>query len=766
MGLFSSKTKINVFSQAMPLADHDYNPIAEGIVGSLLTGADATKSILNTSMHHPMCNMAPMLNYAKDYYTLGLAGASQYTTAILDENDVAAAIDSDLGTTANGVVVDYNFVTNLTVDFAVLPFLINHRGYNSITNKISIMPSDLTLDTEYNNWPIIHVVTTDSVTLDPDLVTARIKYKIVSTYVSKNWDYTEYRYIYTNTVLPTTYHEETYTIASGLRIGREYCIAKYYELDGSLAPILANNWWFYDINSGKHPELDLSYDDEPDNYFYPVVPIRYNNVDYTAVAKQSTPLYLTSKKLLNKAGMDIQVIADLINDNPNVGDVDHAYVMWGIDLQTTRNESIQYLVEFFDYLADNATIEQNDFVNFSLNDEVIKETTFNFNGSALTAPSGTTTTTVVGYTDSSSNSYKVTTVNDTKAASLVEHGLDTAVTFTYIGSRIKKGSIGVKGAATMTKIASTANTRPNGIDAKKYIDDSKLILRLQLTTNTYKEVTVVGLVHTNRIYGGYSVETTLNDVIDSADEHNFIIPIHRQVVKRLPLNVRAAVHIQSVHMIINGVQFTKVKWYNTGIFKVVMILVAVVLYVVSYIVPALASYLIPAANAIITGVVVGTVLEVLNKIVPGLGTVLAVLYLIYQIYNFQWQNIGKGTITAAEYLELTACVIQLATVPIQYRIKDLNGDMEGLSAEHEARMAELEEIAEALDTSSFLNVTDILLLDRETLGSVFPVESPAEFYNRTTMNNAGLIVLDVVQNYHDALLQLPNTNQSIGGSIA
>jgi hypothetical protein len=57
-----------------------------------------------------------------------------------------------------------------------------------------------------------------------------------------------------------------------------------------------------------------------------------------------------------------------------------------------------------------------------------------------------------------------------------------------------------------------------------------------------------------------------------------------------------------------------------------------------------------------------------------------------------------------------------------------------------------------LDTSSFLDGGLLLNQPRKTH---VPNESPSAFFNRTLQNNAGLLVLDVVENYHTALLQLP-----------
>ena len=751
MGPFSDGVKKYVSSVAMPLVDPDYNFMQDVILTALLRKNDISAAIISNMLYGAAARIQPMLTYAANEYTLGLPGGMQYETPDLAEADIQAAIEDSI-TSVNGILIDYHFVAPLNLDFIVLPFLINQRAYHPVTHEISILPGDLVLDqtitVEGKIYPLVHKVKADEINFtDTTGLTATIVYEIISTYVVtvSGWVYapdewTPDEYVTTHTVTPLapSYHDEVYTIPTGMKIDSMYCIAKYFDLDAEGGTIPYNNWWFYELASGEYPLLNLPMNQDSENHFFPVVPLRYNNVDYTHSSKHDTDLYKTSKILLKKMGLSIQDLGTALNDNPSSHDIDHAYVMYGVNLQSENYASIRYLVEFFDFLADEAVIKQNDYINYSLSNIIPPSTTYTFNGNSYTAPSGVTVTMEEYEEDHNENPSSYITINNTAVASLVEHGLKTAITYQYITSNYVNGSIGPVGTATMEKVAQGTISRRT-VFGRLTVGDTELVLRHQETAGTYKEVRVRGLIHQNIIYHNrLGVTTALAHIMDDPDNDNFIIPLHYGISKRLPLSLRNKLYMECLHIVANSYEKVSVKWYETKAWGMIFKFIGLVIAMWT-------------GNPWILAFTVA--MEVLSHILsPELMMILNVIFIIYSLYSMNYGAASTKLSSAQYFLGTVSCLASLVQVPTQLKLMQLAGEFEDLAADIDAASEELALIQEQLDTSSFLDAG--LLLGTPRLVPT-PNESPTAFYTRTLKNNAGLLTLDIVQNYHTALLQLP-----------
>ena len=743
MGLFSSSTKISVFSQVIPLTDDKYNPIKNIVIGSILTGNDISLGIYNNALNGSSIQVHRMLNYARDHYTLGLPQGVHHNTKNLDSAAVATAIASDLAL-PYGCAVDYNFITELTIEHVILPFLVGERQYNVATNRIESYPPGMDLPATYvpgssvmwgrSRYTLEHRVTVESVLLNEDRASALIKYKINSFYANVIYN-REGEYASTETAaLPTTYFEETYILPDPtVRIGNFYCIAKYSELDSQGSVIPGFHWWLYDIATRVHPNINFNYTLDNTDSLFPVVPLRYNNVDYTAAAYHDTDLYKTSKKLLKIVGININTVGDRLNENPDIGEIDHAYITYGVNLQSNQKESIRYLVEFFDFLHDKSLIERTDNLSYLLKGDPVEFNLYSFLRS------------FVNRSDSEEEGIA--------AASLTEHGLDTSVRYSYITSVYKNGSIGSVGSVTKTiKVITRMRTvLYDNSDDYTDIDESELILRYQEKAGSYKEVMVKGLVHINRVYSGHAVITNLGDIGKDAKNNNFVIPLHYGICKRLPVASRTKLYNQALHIVINGYQETKVRWYQTGLFQAIMIIVSVIIAWYTW---DLRYFYFAITMHVLT-----------EMLPPKILLAFKIVLIAYAIYSGNVKGATTGaTLTTAQYfLAMVAAVTQLATIPMELKLLDVMEEMEDLAVQRETALKELEDITKQLDTSSFLDAG--LLLDPPRF-AIVPNESPTAFYVRTLRNNAGLLVLDVVENYHTALLGLPEPDYNTAFGVS
>lgn len=749
--------EISVGSVAMPLLESVDNPLAEPVMYAVIKDRDLTEAIINSQLNSMSMRIRGAMEYAKDYYTLGLPQGKHGNTTLVSDATLATIIATDLGIT-NGVVVDYNIVDTLNLELVILPLLEGTRGYNFSRNTISVYPVGMTVP-EMATVSIYSVVQATN-NYDVDIVYRIYRPEIADPYGEPEDPplYAEYE----------AFFNETFTPIQALRLGRLYHLVKYYELDGLGEPIAGYNWWYYDATTGVYPELDPIKSNDPDNTFMPVIPIRYENITLNGPSHQSTQLNITSKQLMRRLAIGFDTVCDFVDTNPNLADIDHAFVMFGIDLQTTKNASIYYLAEFFDYLSALSYADQYDFISNLQQSNALATDTFDFS-------QGITP----GNTSSNYNidGVNVNTVNNPQEISLIEHGLDIKISYRYITTAIKNGVIGEVGTATKLMVSKFEYIQQDAW-GNSTNDVSELILKVQITPNTYKEVVVVGLIHQNQI-AGETHRTTIGDILTNVDNHNFIIPMHYGVSQRVPLFERTKLYEESFQLVINSYVVTELEWYETTEFQIFVIVVAVILTfwsagssilsakaalasaggvatvgVGSAIMIVLWSLVV---NLVIPAILMDIIMEALVNLIGGeLAIILSIVAAVVAIavgdassIRFLKYNIP----TAQACLTASKSLLEATTEYYSEAIGEIQQELVQFQGESEKQQAELDKITELLDTRSLF---DPLTLVQETRFSTVPDESPSSFYDRTIHNkNIGVVTLDVIGNYHEMLLQLP-----------
>jgi hypothetical protein len=759
MGWFSSKTIISVYSNVLPLADPDENQLAAAVLGAILRDQEILPAITALNFKGVASRINRMMDYAAEEYTLGLPNGGQSGMYAIPDATVATAIADNLNL-PNGVVCDHNYTTNLSYFHILLPYLTETRGYNHDTGYCETFPDDLPKHADpggptvsYKTTGKTERLTIDAITLQGSITTTatyRIKYQFRTTfaYASYGTDWEGAPVTVRATKQVTTYYEEDVTINTtnaGYIIGDEYIVAQYYEKDGGGVPSTTPKWWYYMTSSGVYPTLDPPHNADEQNSLMPVVPLRYWNQDYTAGAHKNTERYRTSKEMMDIIGVDIDEISTELNKNADIAEIDHAYIMFGINLATDRNESIKYLTEFFDFLADQSTATQADY-NAAITDNTLIDTnTYRFG--RFTNQSGSTQ----GSYGSSS------VVNTTTPVSLVENGLNIDLHYNWIESEIIIGSIGAVGTATKTLQAETA---PSWWGDKTVRQDALIILRHQITPQYYKQVIVNGAQIVNHIYGNYKIVTTINDVIDDlakpeADrDDNFVIPMHFGVSKRIDIGSRNTLYLEALHLIVQSIHFQEVKWYQRGVFKLFCSVVLVVIgAILTYFGQAWIGVPLMKMGA---GMLF---MEILTRIVPMDSLkILFYIYLVYSVYSMNWTALIDGTATAAEYLAAVTMAAEVSKIPIQIRHEKTMEEFEGLESQNEAKMLLLEEAERALDVKSYLD--PMLLLDGRRYTPVLTATVDA-FYDLKLWANPGIDSIHQMDYFHDRLLKLPdNTFES------
>jgi len=585
MGLnnpFSSKTETVVGTATIPIMDAGQNPVYEGILLNILTSEVPYHSRQNINsylqqnqMEGYVSRIHNVMNYARDHYTLGLPSGITGQDQVINRTTLESIIKTDIAYTDDLFIQTYNY-TNFTPTLAVYEYLYNTLGYDSTTGVVTNPPAAIVfgssetilekrilvrsvtpgdegfVNIEYEFSSFRPIKKSGYVTVDGGDGSSYSRYE---SWIEMEW-ISDVNSPYIESVsIPVE--------LTGIEWNSEILSVFYYKKDNGGYILPTRYIWIYVLSDETYSALDP--DDQVNlDEFLPVVPLRYNNVDLTS--DSNTSLYNTSNILVRKLGMNLKDLGDIINSNPDVAEIDHAYLMFGVNLQTNYSPALRYLADFFELLRQSQLSDEATF-NDTLANPVINEEPTSF----------------ANITRSTELSTPEQIIN------FKEHGLNLGLGFDYITVTHSSGSLNEYLYFTNKKIESyevtsiTTHENDGGTweETKTFIR-YKLILKTQIGTNTIREVTIYNPKVVNTIYGNKNVVTTLEDVSSDSSENNFIIPLQYNLTRQYNYITRNVLYADSTLIVINSIKKVKVKWYERSWFKAFVMIVAMVVSVWSF----------------------------------------------------------------------------------------------------------------------------------------------------------------------------------------
>jgi hypothetical protein len=460
----------------------------------------------------------------------------------------------------------------------------------------------------------------------------------------------------------------------------------------------------------------------------------------------SSAAYQTSKKMLKQLGMDYDLVADSINSNPNIADVEQAILTFAVPSVSNDQAECRYLFDYFD----------NQHEAYGGNTDprmgLMMARVFDGGGgmfgelfSTLFNELFTRNTTVIQdgrfkMTLHNSGIYKRVKAGVIGAVDTYTSGYNDVV----VQEKISVENVNeVTGTTTYTESVKDTPFRVH-------------VYRHQISPNVYEEVLVSGLKMTYYIWNGY------NTTADETDDI-LLIPLDKTVTEDYPITVREVLYARSLHLVFNARSTQEIKWYQQSWFQVVLIVVAIVLTVVtedasgSWIAQALE---LTGTEAIIATIVFNMVVSI--YILPAvfklfvkvfgveLATLVAVAMIIYGGYEL-FQNGIKGAPFAGDMLMLSTGISKAV---MEVKFGDLLDEQKMLETHEQEREKTLEEASN--------------LLGKETLLSPFVIfgEKPEDYFNRTVhYGNIGTLGITAISSYVDIALTLPKVQDTLGEPI-
>ena len=753
MGLFSTKKKTSVNTTVSRLIEDDRvtSSIPPSIIKSIYQNDDQiVENVLEGLVASIGMRANRMYDYAKNNYAYGLPSSQ----LLIDGKDALLVENTVKGQVGATATVEYYKFAPLNILHKAWQTLVEDYDYKSSTNTLD------TLTTSIGKTVYLH---------DMQVVITQATFDNLGGMGFEQWGLpanagqTPVRLANTsNIAVHTPYRVDplaaedsvlvtyvwvvpTPTVVDGVTITKEILHTDSFsipyadavdedELDYFQVKYLLNGeagYWTYLEGDGAIPALDNIFHTDTSGLgsFFPFTYFRYNKTSMAADVNSAG--YITSNKMMKYLGIDYADMIESINSNPDIGDVEQAMLLFAVPANTTNELEQRYLFDFFTKIA----LEQESLGYPVMSEVEVKNQFANHNYDPPARVS--------------------MVIQDSRFKMTLR--MDAIYRKKHVGNI---GEIGSYSSGYTTETSTYEIQQWDGESGYYTTTETRSIpvhyYRKQISTTVYEEVKMYDLEMVYHIWGQYN---TVGDDTDAI----LLVPLDYSITNTYTIADRELLYARSLNFVFNSRVITKIKWYQQGAFKILLLIVAVVVMIFTYgatwqaTVASLAAMSTTAlASAILTYILQYIVISYLVRLfIKLVGVKIAFLVAIIAAVAGAYFAIDAGSIAGAPWAQDLLSIASNLTDGIGDAIQGLYADLQGEYADFavwvEDQTKLLDKANELLETSSILSPFVIF------------GESPNDFYNRTVHSgNIGIAGIDAISSYVDIALTLPKLPDTIG----
>ena len=352
--------------------------------------------------------------------------------------------------------------------------------------------------------------------------------------------------------------------------------------------------WIYRIGAGN-TVLDGLINQVADfGQFFPMIPIRLDNKFLSERPELEDHLTL-AKKAFRKGtdgGKYDDIIAEL-EESDDLGDMDYIYVAYGVSLNVIDKSARRYIYEFFKRLQANQIGGSNSEQQFIADMAAYRAAyavwlAWRNSGAHTHEPVMPLKPTLP------QNEIRIQNLGDDGGLNI---NYDVRISWNFIseGSGIGLGKPSAKkndiwleyrGETTIEDPTYTGEGSYGGdgdswqgVRSDNQFKYSNMRIWFQNENNSYVYIDVAGLEHRNFIYKGKSVLITAKEALGDGEESGFLVPLHYATFRDIRLVDSTQMSTASVFLVINCYVKKKKKWYQSGIFAVLFVIVIAIVSV-------------------------------------------------------------------------------------------------------------------------------------------------------------------------------------------
>ena len=533
-----------------------------------------------------------------------------------------------------------------------------------------------------------------------------------------------------------------------------------------------------------NPVLDALFETaSTDDRFYPFIPIR-NNKKWMETDSNVWPH--CTKAFKKATGGKLSKVVTELKKNSKIGNIQYIYGTFGCSLNTPEDTAKEYIYRFFDkasaafppdpmYPTLEAVIAGFDAGNAAADAYVQWWNAHGSSGARVTKPPPP----LPEFPTIPSRTFRV------KSNKKYKYDMSISWKYVFETSHSGQGWIGAKqgqlksryaGKVTLTRknIRTDSTTKQISVSTTSTTMQEFQML-WQTGPNTYTKLRVLGLRHKNRVYKNKSVDTDVAEAMGDAEESGFIIPLNTSIFRSMSLTRSTQLSTACTYLIMNSYKKVKEKWYQTGAFKLAVIVVAVVASVFTFGaggVGILGAYGAVGASlgfvglaAVIVGAVANAIAAmVLISITQKVSTKLfgdKIGFIVAAIASVVAMNVGTALSTGAtmstmaanmmnaqNIMQLTSAVGNGISQYINSSTADIIRQAEKTMQQYNSDMMAVNKKYEEMFGTGGVGVIDPM--------QFVSIESLDSFLSRTTMTGSDIagMSLDMITNFSEMTLDL------------
>ena len=560
---------------------------------------------------------------------------------------------------------------------------------------------------------------------------------------------------------------------------------RYDTQDVTLQSTSTPKMFIYRLGSGN-PTLDKLVSQQPDDGFYfPFIPLRLDN---KMLPQVSQPAYDASVKAYKKATSgSLDSLIDSLQGNKDLKDIDYAYVMFGVSLNTKENTGRKYLFDFFEKLRLSQQTDRDDYAIWAA-----QQREFDANSSAANDwaqaqyDPNSDDYGMVGPSLGSTSAMPVSEIRIRGNGSLPTN-MDIQITWQSItkASGTGLGKPGAKqGDCWVTTGASDTFGQDLLVGSTKLkmaaLGADRVNIYRQVSATKFEVLTIIGLVHKNFIYKGKFVEISGKEALADNEESGFLVPLHYDTYKEMGTVDATQLASACCYMVINSYLVKKTGFFGSTFFKILLVVAVVAITVATGGTAAPggvgllgssaavgAAIGLTGTLAIIAGAVANAIVAMIVTKLISAGAIAifgdklgAIIGAIASIVTLQvGTSFATGSSLAASFsslaraeniIALTSSVGNGVAGYIRAGAQDTMLKTQKLQDDYETRSKEISDQAER-EFGYGRGIIDPLSL---TQGGQFALEGPGSFLERTLMTGSDVaeMSLSLLSNFADITL--------------
>lgn len=673
-------------------------------------------------------------NYTRVEYTFSFVGVKRITTVETTKVTTTIRTPNASGGYDDVVTEESSDTTSNTTDwngFTMPSDVISSVDVETSTNEADEVDPTETTETTDSDTGIITIVATD---VSRHVTTKTVNVNAIAFF---NTGFGSYDFnpadedINTETVLDDNdsghYDPDAVLIPSGEDTddSPDYFMVCYQWVVGSTIHI---GYFTYQYGSGSYPDLDgitgttvADFGQHFPRIYYRLDGKRLISDDY-----QDTAAYKTSIKICKKLGIDWLEVGDQIYESlSSLDKIRDAMLIMQVPANTENTIEQEYLFNYFYTLC----MVRPEYT------EDLWDTSSNAAGSS-SVPS------------SDLDTYDIRLGGMVKSE---DTDIATYNNMDMLGYAKITGSIGPKGttASGYAEDGVIPTKNSDGTYGTKSV--TYHFYKLQSSDTEYDEVRVYELTHSVRVGG--------SKVTRGHEHDQLMVPLDHAFRGLFSAHDRETLYARALQILICTEYTVKTKWYQTGLFQAVIVVVAVV---VSWWTGGASLSLIGVLTAVATAAGTMIAFSLLSKYVFSklgswasiLATVVAVVAAVYGGYLYFSGTAGPFSLTAQNLMQVSNIAFKTADSSLKGQQIALQQKMGSLQKEMEDKQDALQTAQDELNQGSN-TIADWIFL-KASSGYVNLGETPEQLIARTLNTNIGTLALSLPDMYLSQALSLPS----------